>query len=81
MPKFCDTKTTVSGAVTRRVNPNTSANTATEIGDWSTIISAKAATLGCVNLEGDRWAKPVRASDRCAYSIVFVFDFLAKAGK
>ena len=37
MPKLSDTNTTVSGAVTRKVAPNTSAKIATEAADWSTI--------------------------------------------
>ena len=44
VPKLCDTNTIVSGAVTRKVAPNTSANTATDSADWSTITSANTAT-------------------------------------
>ena len=44
VPKLSDTNTTVSGAVTRKVAPNTRAKIATETADWSTSTSANTTT-------------------------------------
>ena len=44
MPKLSRTNSTVSGAVTRKVAPNTSAKIAIDGGDWSTAIKPNTAT-------------------------------------
>ena len=73
MPSWSRTNSTVIGAVTRKVAPNTRANTAIDKGDWSTAIRPNTTTRAA-KAAADAHAGPIRLKYGERIRIVLVND-------